>query len=234
MSEDFEGFDAGDYNLFRYCHNDPEDLTDPMGTEITLPPGPNHATSILEDDRSYNFIMGLMQRQFSSAISAGLVGYQQWSAWSASQAMGGLTMGQQNITTSPRSLTSKFPVKGGTYGQRQKVRDDIKQILKTSRGKDYLAEVDQRGYGVTTHLTKENDAYADDAPSAHVRIDFRYHPNVETTAGIIPATTTRLLAHEFGHAIMGTQDDGPGRMNNIRQNETPIMLELGEPERLSY
>jgi RHS repeat-associated protein len=29
--EDPKGFDAGDYNLFRYCHNDPEDLTDPMG-----------------------------------------------------------------------------------------------------------------------------------------------------------------------------------------------------------
>src|SRR5206468_11798345 len=31
-SEDPKGFDAGDYNLFRYSHNDPEDLTDPMGT----------------------------------------------------------------------------------------------------------------------------------------------------------------------------------------------------------
>jgi uncharacterized protein (TIGR02594 family) len=32
MSEDPKLFDAGDYNLFRYCHNDPIDLTDPMGT----------------------------------------------------------------------------------------------------------------------------------------------------------------------------------------------------------
>jgi RHS repeat-associated protein len=31
MSEDPKGFDAGDYNLYRYCHNDPWDLTDPMG-----------------------------------------------------------------------------------------------------------------------------------------------------------------------------------------------------------
>src|SRR5581483_6624831 len=31
MSEDPKGFDAGDYNLFRYVHNDPLDLTDPMG-----------------------------------------------------------------------------------------------------------------------------------------------------------------------------------------------------------
>jgi RHS repeat-associated protein len=31
MSEDPKGFDAGDYNFFRYCHNDPIDFTDPMG-----------------------------------------------------------------------------------------------------------------------------------------------------------------------------------------------------------
>jgi hypothetical protein len=31
MSEDPKLFDAGDYNLFRYVHNDPLDLTDPMG-----------------------------------------------------------------------------------------------------------------------------------------------------------------------------------------------------------
>lgn len=31
MSEDPKLFDAGDYNLYRYCHNDPLDLTDPMG-----------------------------------------------------------------------------------------------------------------------------------------------------------------------------------------------------------
>src|SRR6266487_3694886 len=33
MSEDPKLFDAGDYNLFRYCHNDPLDLTDPLGLE---------------------------------------------------------------------------------------------------------------------------------------------------------------------------------------------------------
>jgi RHS repeat-associated protein len=31
MSEDPKLFDAGDYNLFRYCHDDPLDFTDPMG-----------------------------------------------------------------------------------------------------------------------------------------------------------------------------------------------------------
>jgi len=48
MSEDPKLFDAGDYNLFRYCHNDSIDFTDPMGTEVTLPPGPNHASPLME------------------------------------------------------------------------------------------------------------------------------------------------------------------------------------------
>jgi RHS repeat-associated protein len=34
MSEDPKLFDAGDYNLFRYCHNDPVDFTDPLGLEV--------------------------------------------------------------------------------------------------------------------------------------------------------------------------------------------------------
>jgi hypothetical protein len=33
MSEDPKGFQAGDYNLYRYCFNDPLDRSDPMGLE---------------------------------------------------------------------------------------------------------------------------------------------------------------------------------------------------------
>ena len=33
MSEDPKGFDAGDYNWYRYCANDPLDKTDPMGLD---------------------------------------------------------------------------------------------------------------------------------------------------------------------------------------------------------
>jgi RHS repeat-associated protein len=36
MSEDPKVFDAGDYNLFRYCHNDPIDFADPMGLYVGL------------------------------------------------------------------------------------------------------------------------------------------------------------------------------------------------------
>ena len=36
MSEDPKLFDAGDYNLFRYCHNDPVDNVDPMGLDTLV------------------------------------------------------------------------------------------------------------------------------------------------------------------------------------------------------
>ncbi|MGI8957768.1 MAG: RHS repeat domain-containing protein [Chthoniobacterales bacterium] len=36
MSEDPKGFDAGDYNLYRYVSNDPLDLTDPMGLDPVI------------------------------------------------------------------------------------------------------------------------------------------------------------------------------------------------------
>jgi RHS repeat-associated protein len=46
MSEDPKLFDAGDYNLFRYCHNDPIDFTDPMGLDA-VPNG----------DGAYHFVL---------------------------------------------------------------------------------------------------------------------------------------------------------------------------------
>ena len=49
MSEDPKLFDAGDYNLFRYCHNDPIDFTDPMGIgrlgSQRIPPRQDHESA---------------------------------------------------------------------------------------------------------------------------------------------------------------------------------------------
>jgi RHS repeat-associated protein len=47
MSEDPKLFDAGDYNLFRYCHNDPVDSTDPMGTEPPIARSPREMSQLL-------------------------------------------------------------------------------------------------------------------------------------------------------------------------------------------
>jgi hypothetical protein len=73
MSEDPKLFDAGDYNLFRYCHNDPIDFTDPMGTtdERREPPY-NHQEQAKALDRlaATRELLGLSSTYIRAALSA--------------------------------------------------------------------------------------------------------------------------------------------------------------------
>jgi hypothetical protein len=46
MSEDPKLFDAGDYNLYRYCHNDPLDHTDPMGLGVDWQVPPSNLVAL--------------------------------------------------------------------------------------------------------------------------------------------------------------------------------------------
>jgi len=62
MSEDPKLFDAGDYNLFRYCHNDPVDFTDPMGLDETAPTYSPRQTS-QEREESLSASQAVWQRQ---------------------------------------------------------------------------------------------------------------------------------------------------------------------------
>jgi len=80
MSEDRKLFDAGDYNLFRYCHNDPVDFADPMGLSYGSTAGQHQTPEIQQAmDREYNKIMADAQWSNSGAIAAGMSGYQEWS-----------------------------------------------------------------------------------------------------------------------------------------------------------
>jgi hypothetical protein len=80
-------------NLFRYCHNDPIDLTDPMGLEQNYaqtgpPTAVSHTGSIIRADEEYGRLMAAMQwagsnlmHGTSGAIGIGMVGYQEWSTF---------------------------------------------------------------------------------------------------------------------------------------------------------
>jgi hypothetical protein len=86
--------DGGDYNLFRYCHNDPIDLTDPMGLETKLDPWYLHHQQAQAQDlrnavkqalnTAYNKGMVNAQRTMhgahGGAIGVGRAAYQTWSA----------------------------------------------------------------------------------------------------------------------------------------------------------
>jgi hypothetical protein len=66
-----EGFDAGDYNLFRYCHNDPIDNVDPMGLEVEREPWPNHQ----EQAKALSATEAVWQRQMNFSSSFGAIAY---------------------------------------------------------------------------------------------------------------------------------------------------------------
>ena len=97
MSEDPKLFDAGDYNLFRYCHNDPIDFTDPMGTLERY-----HATLAHSVDRLWE-----MTKWFdrSNILQGNFPGFgAMMSSQSDREAKGGFTMGP--IGASRRSSAS--------------------------------------------------------------------------------------------------------------------------------
>jgi RHS repeat-associated protein len=75
MSEDPKGFDAGDYNLFRYCHNDPIDSTDPMGLETNYtglaPREISHLIAELREGVQEALRQAAQQRAYATAYSRG-------------------------------------------------------------------------------------------------------------------------------------------------------------------
>jgi RHS repeat-associated protein len=82
MSEDPKLFDAGDYNLFRYCHNDPVDFTDPMGLDDTAPTYSPRQTSLQKAEEEYGKAMAAAQwagsdlmHNATGAMGIGMTGY---------------------------------------------------------------------------------------------------------------------------------------------------------------
>jgi hypothetical protein len=60
------------YNLFRYCHNDPIDFTDPMGLDEATGRLVSGTHDRVWDDRAYNDTMAKLQMKFQSAIAIGM------------------------------------------------------------------------------------------------------------------------------------------------------------------
>jgi RHS repeat-associated protein len=76
MSEDAKLFDAGDYNLFRYCHNDPIDFTDPMGLDDAAPKySPRQASQEREENLSASQAVWQRQMHFDRANGAIATGF---------------------------------------------------------------------------------------------------------------------------------------------------------------
>src|ERR1700736_2736394 len=105
MSEDPKGFAAGDYNLFRYCHNDPEDLTDPMGLEGNPPPeGPNLIG--FEREMAQDRALASAGSERGSGLEYAALNVQRINVRDAQKDMAGFTMGAQSVTVAGLNMTT--------------------------------------------------------------------------------------------------------------------------------
>jgi RHS repeat-associated protein len=125
-------------------------------------------------------------------------------------------------------------VDGGTKEQQDQVKAMLKRIFATPRGKCLKKNIRKGDDQVQIHLG--NYGMKMGALGNEIRFDPSFNPNINTTYGVQPASSERILGHEIGHtpAADGACDDGPGRMNNVLRNENPIANSLGQPSRTTY
>jgi RHS repeat-associated protein len=127
-------------------------------------------------------------------------------------------------------------VDGGTDYQRAAVNADIAKILNTPRGREMEEQIRGpwywHGSPKTVHLNcNENDG--GEVGGDNLFIDPNFRPKILTNLGLLPASLDRIIAHELGHTL-GAHDDGVDQMNNVRLNENPVAIALGEPVRVQY
>ena len=108
MSEDPKLFDGGDYNLFRYCHNDPVDFTDPMGLDDTAPTySPRQTSQEREETRSASDAVWQRQMHFDRSNGAVATG------WRAFKAAKDFVIATDRMSGGPRTVPWSESISGG-------------------------------------------------------------------------------------------------------------------------
>jgi len=149
-------------------------------------------------------------------------------------------------TTRPATQPNYPPrviVDGNEPAERRKfIQSQIDRCLGTKRGRALYDILVQEDRTVTLKLSTQDQNEAHGAGKADsVTVD-AMHPGPRIMVKnrktgkerVINASICRKLAHELGHAIAGTLDDGPDRLQNVETNENPIVEELGEDPRIRY
>ena len=128
-------------------------------------------------------------------------------------------------------------INGGTADEQAQVQSAVDQVFSTPEGQQMLAEIDGPWYEHGDPQTLNIDDYGTDeaVPNSGV---LDVNPNatlwIQTPNGTAQASLARIIAHELGHSLRGTLDDGPCRMNNVNKNENPVAKALGQPLRIKY
>ena len=116
---------------------------------------------------------------------------------------------------------------GFTPAEAKKITHILNVINTTKRGHQLVNKVRKspRKYRIIKNKTNNAGGLA---LTGVMYFNFGIKINIHTVDGLVPATPTRILAHELGHMSGGQLDDGPGNMNNVNVNENPVMIELDD------
>jgi RHS repeat-associated protein len=90
MSDDHKLADTGDYNLFRYCRNDPIDSVDPMGTDDHNNAGLDpREVSVMRAEQNLARLQGILNQRLMLGYGASETGGLQYTVNQMSRALGG-------------------------------------------------------------------------------------------------------------------------------------------------
>jgi len=143
MSEDPKLFDAGDYNLFRYCHNDSIDNVDPMGLEENLAQKPISAWDPTGRAWAKKVITGShIAISIQDALAwRELVGLSTTFARASESSLGGFAMGEVKSNQGQPSRIHRvydLPTKG--------TPQDLARAAATKAAAEHEASGDSYGY----------------------------------------------------------------------------------------
>jgi RHS repeat-associated protein len=206
MSEDPKGFDAGDYNLFRYCHNDPEDLTDPSGMVFVWPVG----YSPMEGDVSRAASYAANHREPQVAVTG---------------QNGGTGLFHRE---GPQTHFGTPSVRGDQESQDAPVRGRITGSKGTATNKQYTVQVYRRNGDPETENLKVHETFGDSKRMGNANFSIApKQSNTSVNEPPLPALNGKIPDHvAAGRLISGkepaTVPDTGGKIIRLSVGDTHI------------
>jgi DNA polymerase III psi subunit len=130
-------------------------------------------------------------------------------------------------------VVGPFAIQGASKEIREAYSWYLSAVLGTDRGKQFRAAAESTSRQERIVLSTKSHNHGNIRLGV-VHININQNSITETDKGRRPSTPLGSLAHELGHVVFGTLDDGPNRMNNVKLNENPVRLQLGLRPRKKY
>ena len=146
----------------------------------------------------------------------------------------GVDVNQTVRSVRRQHLLRNTQINGGNIIEQIQMQTSLADIFETDIGQQMRGVLDQSGTTLQVNINYGNQHYAY-VNSGSVWVDPVHRPNYLSVHGLTQFSTTRIVAHEMGHAVMGARDNGPRSMFNVYNYENPIMRQLGDPyDRIMY